>query len=487
MIVRLARPLAVCAGLALLPTMPAHAEQAHIDLHVYVNDNCIIADEPFFVPESQKTDDSEQMAPKFLPLIGLLVSKLTELFINHEIQGQANQIKSGAARKDTHYALTKAMNLYRADLDGPPAVSINSKLGCMTILAAKLKPEDTDCTKLYVPKELARESMSLPENQWKTSRTDDSIENQLRRANICVDGNASAVYEARFEFSSDGTAYRLKNAGYRIASLLTTQDKGATRSTFYALKVSEPGATDQPEVLTTASVDLGTVTAGAHSAGAGGENAPWLRTPPLSLEGRRVFDEKTRVQQELYGEIDALKRALARNRRVLDGLDQRTAVAAAEIAQGLKQERTRIAVQIEAQGAELDARNAEIKELPRAPLEFMPVTIEVSVTETESEKKAQLALADIINTNSDLVASSLGNSASNLLSKSVDPAAIKLDAATTDAGTELEHARARYFDAVVAVDTAAGGDASQDDRQQLLLAKNQYNDARRALGLEPIQ
>lgn len=62
----------------------------------------------------------------------------------------------------------------------------------------------------------------LAQSQWKTSRTDDSIENQLRRANVCVSGKPRAVYEARFEFSSDGTAYRLKDAGYRIESLLTT-------------------------------------------------------------------------------------------------------------------------------------------------------------------------------------------------------------------------------------------------------------------------
>ena len=42
---------------------------------------------------------------------------------------------------------------------------------------------------------------------------------------------------------------------------------------------------------------------------------------------------------------------------------------------------------IKTQAAELDARKAEYQDLPLAPLEFMPVTIEVAVTETESEKK----------------------------------------------------------------------------------------------------
>ncbi len=104
--------------------------------------------------------------------------------------------------------------------------------------------------------------MDLPQKDWKTSRTDDSIENQLRRANVCVDGNARAVYEGRFEFSKDGTTYRLKSAGYRIDSLLTTQEKGASRTVLYTLKITQPGATDQQEALSSAWVDLGTVARG---------------------------------------------------------------------------------------------------------------------------------------------------------------------------------------------------------------------------------
>ena len=57
----------------------------------------------------------------------------------------------------------------------------------------------------------------------------------------------------------------------------------------------------------------------------------------------------------------------------------------------------------------------------------MPVTIEVAVTETESEKKAQLALADIIGKNSDMVGSAVGTAASGLISKSVSAADIKTE------------------------------------------------------------
>ena len=63
----------------------------------------------------------------------------------------------------------------------------------MTIVAAAFKPDAADCAAAYVPKELAKDSVGLPQSEWKTSRTDESIENQLRRGNICVAGNAKAA------------------------------------------------------------------------------------------------------------------------------------------------------------------------------------------------------------------------------------------------------------------------------------------------------
>ena len=471
------RPLCVlvCAPLLGMPAAAAPARAAEV--RAFVDDSCIIADEPFFLPTSGNAD---QGTAKFLPLIGLVVGKLAELFINHVIQTSANRIKSGAVRKDTHYAVIKQMNLYRVDFQPVPTLGINARLGCMTIVAAAFRPEPAQCSADYLPKELARETRDLPQSEWKTSRTDDSIENQLRRANVCVDGKVKAVYEARFEFSKDGTAYRLKDAGYRVESLLTTSDKGASRATVYTLKIYNPGATEQQEVLSSAWVNVGMVTAGSHAGAPQVDRAPWLRVPPLSSEARRMYEDKTKVHQEVTGEIEALKRAVTRNRRVLTGLDQRIATAGADTAEGLKQERTRIAVQIQTQDAELDARKAEYQDLPRTPLEFMPVTIEVAVTETESEKKAQLALAEIIGQNSDLVGSAVGG----LFSKSVALTDIKTDA---DPANDLESARAGYYDALVEVESSAPGKSSADSQRKLAVMKEKYNEARRLQGLENIK
>jgi hypothetical protein len=480
-----ARPLIGLLTLSLLQLHAAQAARSDVDVQAYVNDTCIVADEPYFIPAAANHDASDPTTAKFLPLLGLVIGKLAELFINHEIQASADRVKSGAARKDTRYAITKQMNLYRADFQPAPVVSINSKLGCMTIVAATFKPAATDCTAEYVPKELARDS-GLDQSEWRTSRTDGSVENQLRRADVCVDGKIRAVYEARFEFSNDGTAYRLKDAGYHIESLLTTEDKRASRAALYTLKISNPGATDQQDILSSAWVNLGTVTAGSNSKGSGGE-APWLRVPPMALEARRNYEEKTKVHQEVAGEIEALKRALTRNQRVMAGLDQRLASAAGDVAEGIRQERTRVAVQNQAQGAELEARNAEYQDLPRTPLEFMPVSIEVAVTETESEKKSRLALADIIGRNSDMVGSAVGSAATGLLSRSVDAADLKLDGDAAAPASELERARVRYFDAVVEVESGADGAARADSKRKLAVVKDEYNTARRALGLEQIK
>jgi hypothetical protein len=484
---RLKTSLVLVLCLSLLQMQAAFAAKDAVAVRAYVNDACIIADEPFFLPAAPPKDGADQATAKFLPLLGLVIGKLAELFINKEIQSSANRYKAGAARKDTRYAVSRQMNLYRAEFEPAPVLEINARLGCMTIVAANFKPDAADCTAAYVPKALAKDSVGLPQSEWKTSRTDDSIENQLRRADICVDGKIHAVYEARFEFSSDGTAYRLKDAGYRIESLLTTDKAGALRTTLYTLKISNPGTTDQQEILSSAWVNIGTVKAGSHSTGSGGDAAPWLRVPPLSIEARRNFDDKTKVQQQVTGEIEALQRALTRNQRQLTGLEQRIAKAPADLLEGMKQERTRLAVQSQAQSAELDARRAEYQDLPRSPLEFMPVAIEVAVTETESEKKAQVALAELVGSNSDLVASAVGNAATGLLSKSVNQSDLKVEPESTQEAATLEQARAGYYDALVAARTSASPSNKRDLDRNLVLEKDKYNEARRLAGLEQIK
>ena len=479
----LSRTLVAAASAVSLWTAMAPASagsRADVQLHSFVGDSCIIADEPYFVP----ADPSNPGNAKFLPLLGVVIGQLASLFVHHEINAAAARLRERAAAKDTRYAMVRQMNLYRADLLPAPRLSIIARLGCLTIVAAELEPANVDCKSAYIPKTVAPELLQRPPAEWRSSRKDDSVENQLRRANICVKGQARAVYEARFEFSDDGTAYRLRDAGYRIGSLLTTDDRRAVRTALYTLEISDPGRTDR-EVLTRSFIRLGTVSAGARSSGSQANTSPWLRVPTLGEDARRVYEDRTRVHQEVMGQIEALKRAMTRNERILAGLETRIAAASGDVLTGLQQERTRIQVQLQTQSAELDARNAEYKDLPHEPIELMPVTIEVAVTETESAKKAELFIADFIGDHADIVTNAVSDATTNALSRAVPIQDVITDSGPSDAPTGLAASRARYYDALTEVQTAPGT-PSADAQQRLAGAKDAYNAARHKLGLDPI-
>jgi hypothetical protein len=472
---------ALLAGaLHAMPAPPADRFQ----VRSYVNSACIVADEPFFVPDSVAAGATGQ--PKFFSLLGwVVVGRRAELFVNQQTQAAADAQRARRERKDTRYAVLTRINLYRAEFDPEPALNLNNaKLGCMTIVAAMFQPDSTDCKANYQPKEIARETISLPEGRWKSSRADDSIENQLRRANVCVEGKARAVYEARFEVSIDGTAYRLKDAGYQIASLLTTQEKGATRTAFYTLKLSAQSPIEQRGLLSSAWVNLGTVSAGTHSTGSAADSA-WLKIPALSIEARRVYETKTEIYQRITGEIDALKRAITRNRRALVSLDQHIAAASADVARGLRENRRRTEGELQSQSDCLNARKAEYAKLPRTPLEFMPVTIEVAITEAQSEKKAQGALTEMFGAGAEPPAPAQAAAPPDTTSRALPAGDVITDEGdTADPGAALDRARAAYFDAWVAAQTSSEPRSGQD---RLATAKAVYNGARASMGLEPVR
>ncbi len=486
-------------ALGLAPRLLPAASAGDVGVRAYVNDSCIVADEPYFVPESAV--DGEQKA-RALPLLGIVVGKAAELLIKYLVGHATDSIRTAGGRRDTYYGVTRQMNLFRAEVDPAPAARLNSRLGCMTVVAAKkYQPDDTDCTAGYLPRELAADAVRLPESEWRTSRSDDSVENKLRRANICLDGQANAVYEARFEFSEDGTAYRLRDAGYRINTLLTAPARGTTRSVFYTVEISTPGQKqNQEDVISTAWVNLGSVNADTQRDAPAADNPSWLHVPAMSAEARHAFEAGTLAHQELAGEIAAARRSISRNRRVVEELQRRIGAATPQMAAALSQEKDSVEVRNQILDAQLQAGIAEYAALPRRKLEFMPVSIRVGITESRTEKAAVLALATVVNQTGDIVASMGGNMTAGLVTrrKSIDPVAAAPAADgqagggirrrdVADPGEQLEAARAAYYDRLVdykAATAAGGGDAGVSE--QLADAKLQYNRARRSIGLEAL-
>ncbi len=462
----------VLVGLAATGRGVAAPASQPSELRAFVNDRCIVTDEPWYRPGA-----ADATTDRSLTLLGVLATKIAGAFVQQAVGAAAGRLKARAARQDTRYAVAKQASLYVADLAPAPAVHLNVRLGCLTIVAGAFEPGDPDCRASYLPRTLDAASATLSPEQWRTDRTDESLENVLRRANVCM-AQARAAYEARFEFSDDGTAWRLRNAGYRIDRLLTTERAGSERSLFYTLDVRAPGRTREPELLSTAWVDLGRVKAGARDAGGAGPELPWLRVPPLSDEARRFYNETTSVHQETAAQVQALQRAIARNEIVRSTLEQRRRKATGALAQSLRAEVVRTQTQGLTLQAELDARRAEYAGLAQDSLELMPVSIEVGVTETASERQAFRALATIVDGNRAFIVSTVVGAASGLVARrSLDEPSPQPPA---PASGEVERARDAYYDALfeARLGEAAGTEAAQ---AAVSAARARYDTARRAM------
>lgn len=462
------------------------ARSRDVELRAVVNAQCVVADEPYFIPEEEGT-------PKAIGLVGIVVGKVAQVMVEHAFKAAARMWRTRG--QDSWYTLLPPTDLYVAKLDPAPVLALNENVGCLTVVAGTFQPDDADCRAQYVPRTIAPEVLQQPESEWHTSRTLDSAQNQLRRANICTDGEPRAVMEARLQLSADATAYRLTDAGYRVNSLLDTKDAKAERYVFYTLEISEPGSAGGAALLSTAWLEMGTVGPGKRTGGldtAADPGTPWLRVPPLSVEARRVYEERTHVHQDTQAQIEALERAIVREQRVVATLDERAASARKDMVAGLQDQARVGRVRIETLQAELDARRAEYAELPHETLRLMPVVMKVGVTESKSAKRGQELLAKLVDQNAAvvspaataLVPKSLGAPASTAgrLPAPGSAAAGAAVPAASGGEAELRAARAAYFDALVNAKFSA--DAAAIDVSK---AKARYDAARRAAGLEVIQ
>jgi hypothetical protein len=98
-----------------------------------------------------------------------------------------------------------------------------------------------------------------------------------------------------------------------------------------------------------------------------------------------------------------------------------------------------------------------------------------------------LALADLLGKNGNAVGSAVGSAASSLLSKSVQTGDLKIEPEPADSADALKRTRAQYFDALVELHAAAPGAAHQTSQVKYDAAKDEYNQTRHSIGLEPIK
>ena len=456
-----------------LAAVPTYSYAANIESRAYINDSCIIADEPFLLPETAD-DTSARMAPVF----GVFAAKVANALISGIIQGASGGLNKRGARKDTEYVTANNVNLFTADLSGEPRIRINPQFGCATIVAGEVQPSAYDCTTEYIPREVSAEFLTRPQSEWVTSRTDNSVENILKRANVCIVGEVRSVFEARIVLSDDITAYRVDSAGFTLNRLLETNSKSAKRNLFYTMEVVEPSADGDGRVMTMALVDLGEVSAGDSSLGDIALSSDWLLVPQVPTLAREDFQTDTAVHQEVYGKIAALERVVARDSRYLAGIEERANSVEPEVRAALQEEMTTVQIRLVTSGSMLEALRGEYQDLPEIDAQYMPVTIRFGITETRSESKAMKQIAAAIEANSEMLA----NSAAGVIGVERS-----LDSAFGD--SEFDALRADYFDAVVALEIESPGSTDEAEKLQtdLEMAKQAYNVALIEADLSPVE
>jgi hypothetical protein len=445
---------------------------ANVKSRAYTNSSCIIADEPFLLPET--ADDT---SARTAPLVSMIVAKLANVLITGAIDGLSGGFSKRGGRKDTAYVTANNVNLYVADLSGEPQVNLNPEFRCATVVTGDIQPSDYDCTDEYIPREASVEFLNLPPSEWVTTRKDNSVENILKRANVCVVGKVASVFEARIILSDDGTAYRVDSAGYKVNSLFSTKSKSAKRNLFYTMEVVEPTADGDGRVLTMPLLDLGEVTAGVSSLGDTAVSSNWLLVPDISSNARRDFQSDTVVHQEVFGKIEALERVVTRDSRVLAGIEERSKGVSSNIRDALKGEMTAIEIRLIKSDSLLEALRGEYADLPVVAEQYMPVTIRFGITESRSERKALQAIGGILEKNSEMLASKASEMIG--IERSLDAMPVE---------SELDIARAAYFDAKIALEIESPSAAGTEKLySELEVAKQSLNAALVAEGLAPIE
>ncbi|NCF23328.1 MAG: hypothetical protein GWP60_02215 [Gammaproteobacteria bacterium] len=470
--------LTVCVSLDIRPADAANLPPG-VEIRAFLNDTCIVSDEPYYLPPFE-----DEQVEKGLELPGVIVGKAAFALLNGIIMITGSALENLSRQKDLHYVAAYDFDLYQVSLDESPSYSLNDSLSCVTVVVASFEPPDADCMHRYVPKQVRPADTSDNQLDSRVVREDRSLENILRRANVCVNSEPYSVYEGRLYFSEDRTAFQIQSAGLWVNSLLSTKKDRADRVVIYMFDISEPGLDAKARTILTAAVPVGSIRAGTTiEDNSLAPESDWLQVPPMSWQSAQAYERDTAVHQDVYAEIQSLERSIKRNIRVREGLNGRLNEASPNVRETMQRQIEETEFTILHMESLLDARRAEYNDLPRQERSYMPVTIGVGVIESRTEKRALATLAGFLKDHRVKIADAASNAIG--FERSLDAEGGQGEPTQ---GSELERTRTLYFDARVAVEEArtAGSEDIAALEEQLSQARDAYNKARRNAGIPPI-
>ena len=121
------------AAILIIAAYSAGSGAAEDDRRAFFNSSCIIVDEPFLLPDTGD-DSSARVAPLLVAVAGKLASTL----ISGLITGVSSGLDAGGASKNTKYVAARELNLYVTELSGSPAVFVNPRFRCVTVVVGEL-------------------------------------------------------------------------------------------------------------------------------------------------------------------------------------------------------------------------------------------------------------------------------------------------------------------------------------------------------------
>lgn len=370
-------------------TMASEAEE----LRVYLNNQCLVADEPVVVENYD--------ASKSLFLSGI-VSTVAQAMINNVVRGVAGRIRNAGSSKEYVYSSGQDIYLYRADFSQSPDVGLNPALSCITMVAGDFAGQNEECIADYEPAMMSAAEVSI--TSIAELRRQRRAGNVLKRANICLDGEPHYVFESRVVLSDDGANFRLVNAALEVNELQSARRADDSRAMLSSISLFEPSADGRGRLLATNWMRYGELSAGAR---ANGESpsiaAGWSRLPQLSGTARQAYEQDAAPYLDVSRAIERLETDTLRAIREQSALRQQASQEDDDVAATLRAAADKLDTTVAMNTARLKAYRAEAGELPRVSRDYMLVRLEASIIESRSPQALKVWLGKTMEANSQLI------------------------------------------------------------------------------------
>lgn len=361
-----------------------------VETRVFLNDSCIIADEPVVVAGYDTS--------KGLFSAGIVAS-VAQTIVGSVVRSFAGAIRSSGRGKNHVYEAEQDIYLYQADFAKSPNAELNTRLSCVTIVSGAFDGEDSDCTAEYNPATLTMgEASAAAIDELRARR---SAANALRRANVCLETEPHYVFESRMELAEDQSAFRMRSAGFEINRLHSARNDDDSRSLTSTFSFLEPSADGIGRVVANTWIKYGTVTSGVKvSPAEDSEKSGWTRLPVMSGSVRKAYLADSAPYRSLTKNMTELEIAILRAVREQSALLAQAELENESVAADLRRSAGRLDTEIATQTAKLNALRTELDEMSNFSRDYMLVKFRVSVTESRSEEAMKLWLAEMIETNS---------------------------------------------------------------------------------------